>query len=82
LKTAAETPGDFLLLRFFCDSGQQAESIGTFWSHSWHGNQWKKILTLMTFYNGTAAIALGFVAAAARLLTVGTGEIFRKLRVI
>jgi hypothetical protein len=36
----------------------------------------------MTFYNGTAAIALGFVAAAARLLTVGTGEIFRKLRVI
>lgn len=52
---------------FFYKS-QQAESIGTFWSHSWHGNQWKKILTLMTFYNGTAAIALGFVAALVMML--------------
>ena len=32
------------------------DKISTFWSHSWHGAQWKKILTLLSFYNGFAAV--------------------------
>ena len=39
------------------------DKISTFWSHSWHGAQWKKILTLLSFYNGFAAVFCGFLAA-------------------
>ena len=39
------------------------DKIFTFWSHSWHGAQWKKILTLLSFYNGFAAVFCGFLAA-------------------
>ena len=38
--------------------------ISTFWSHSWHGGHWRKIMTLMNFYNGRAAVILGSFAAA------------------
>ncbi|CAK9092952.1 unnamed protein product [Durusdinium trenchii] len=37
--------------------------IGTFWSHSWHGGRWKKILTLLVFYNGRTAIYCGFIVS-------------------
>ena len=44
-------------LRGGCDGdlyykSRKSHKISTFWSHSWHGGQWKKILTLLTFYNG------------------------------
>lgn len=35
------------------------ESVAAFWSHSWHGERWKKIITLMVLYNGPAAICSG-----------------------
>ena len=40
---------------------RESQKISTFWSHSWHGGSWKKILTLMTFYNGTPAVILGLL---------------------
>ena len=38
----------------------KSHKISTFWSHSWHGGYWKKILTLLTLYNGPAALFCGF----------------------
>ena len=49
--------GDFFHKSFTSDK------ISTFWSHSWHGGHWKKILTLLSFYNGFAAVFCGFLAA-------------------
>eukprot|EP00438_Fugacium_kawagutii_P021197 Skav201594 [mRNA] locus=scaffold152:638227:639696:+ [translate_table: standard] len=42
---------------------RKSEKIPTFWSHSWHGGQWKKIITLILFYNGRAAMFFSFLAA-------------------
>lgn len=39
------------------------KSIGTFWSHSWHGSNTTKILVLLLSYNGPAAAILGTLAA-------------------
>eukprot|EP00438_Fugacium_kawagutii_P007216 Skav218005 [mRNA] locus=scaffold2344:105858:107279:- [translate_table: standard] len=36
-----------------------SNTISVFWSHSWHGSRWLKILTLITIYNGQPAIVLG-----------------------
>eukprot|EP00438_Fugacium_kawagutii_P023952 Skav213222 [mRNA] locus=scaffold369:119199:120668:+ [translate_table: standard] len=47
---------------------QQSEKITTFWSHSWHGGHWKKILTIMIIYSGTPAILLGFLSALVMML--------------
>ena len=52
-------------LRVGCDGDFYHQSfkshkISTFWSHSWHGGYWKKILTLLTLYNGPAALLCGF----------------------
>ena len=41
----------------------KSQKISTFWSHSWHGGHWKKILTLLAFYNAPAALACGFLTA-------------------
>ena len=41
----------------------KSHKISTFWSHSWHGGYWKKILTLLTLYNGPAALFCGFLTA-------------------
>ena len=41
----------------------KSHKISTFWSHSWHGGRWKKILTLLTFYNAPAALFCGFLTA-------------------
>ncbi|CAE7810906.1 unnamed protein product [Symbiodinium microadriaticum] len=51
----AESAGDFYF------KSRQTERISTFWSHSWHGGHWKKILAIITFYNGTAAVALALL---------------------
>ena len=55
-------------LRIGCDGDFYYKSfkspkISTFWSHSWHGGHWKKILTLLTFYNASAALVCGFLIA-------------------
>lgn len=47
----------------FYHKSRESHKISTFWSHSWRGGQWKKLLTLVTFYNGTAAVSLGFLAS-------------------
>lgn len=38
--------------------------IRTFWSHSWHGRAWKKYVTLLLFYHGTAALTVASMGAA------------------
>ena len=48
-----------------------SDTITAFWSHSWHGQRWKKILTLITIYNGLAAIGLGmFIAVVMMVLSL------------
>lgn len=42
---------------------KQSEEISSFWSHSWHGNSWQKMLTLMVLYNGLPSILCGTCAA-------------------
>mmetsp|Transcript_40167 Transcript_40167/g.92924 ORF Transcript_40167/g.92924 Transcript_40167/m.92924 type:complete len:528 (-) Transcript_40167:140-1723(-) len=42
---------------------RRSRKISTFWSHSWHGERWKKIATLVTFYNGRAASCAGTIVA-------------------
>lgn len=42
---------------------KQSEEISSFWSHSWHGNSWQKMLTLMVLYNGLPSILCGTGAA-------------------
>ena len=41
----------------------QTDSFDCFWSHSWHGSSWQKILLLIVVYNGRAALIAGNVAA-------------------
>ena len=42
----------------------QTQKIRTFWSHSWHGQKWKKYITLLLLYNGTAASVVSCLGAA------------------
>ncbi|CAE7295240.1 unnamed protein product [Symbiodinium natans] len=44
--------------KHFYHKSRASTKITTFWSHSWHGGRWKKILTVVTLYNGTAAVSL------------------------
>ena len=48
----------------FYHKSRERPKISTFWSHSWHGSRWNKILTLLMFYNGTPAVILGLLAGA------------------
>ena len=43
----------------FYHKSRKSEKIKTFWSHSWHGSSWKKILTLIAYYNSRVAICFG-----------------------
>eukprot|EP00435_Cladocopium_sp_Y103_P038908 s244_g10.t1 len=47
----------------FFSKSYMSHQISTFWSHSWHSGHWKKIITLITIYNGPAASVLGMLAA-------------------
>ena len=47
----------------FYHKSRKSHKISTFWSHSWRGGHWRKLLTLVIFYNGTAAVSLGFLAS-------------------
>ena len=49
----------------------KSHKISTFWRHSWHGGQWKKILTLLTYYNGFAALLGDFLVAILMMILVG-----------
>ena len=54
--------------RDFYHKSRKSHKISTFWSHSWHGGHWKKIITLITFYNGTAAVSLGIITGVVATL--------------
>jgi len=43
----------------FYHKSRKSENIKTFWNHSWHGSSWKKILTLIAYYNSRVAICFG-----------------------
>ena len=47
----------------FYHKSRESHKISTFWSHSWRGGHWRKLLTLVIFYNGAAAVSLGFLAS-------------------
>jgi len=57
--------------RDFFYKSRKSHKISTFWSHSWHGGQWKKILTLLTYYNGFAALLGDFLVAILMMILVG-----------
>ena len=46
---------------------QRSDWIQTFWSHSWHGQCWRKVLTLLAMYNGPPAIISGTLVAVAMM---------------
>ncbi len=52
----------------FYFKSQSAVKISTFWSHSWHGSRWNKIITLITIYNGPAAAVSGMVSAVVAMI--------------
>ena len=54
---------------------QQSDRIGRFWSYSWHGSRWMKVLTLLVQYNGLASILLGTFAAFVMLLLFSLGHL-------
>ena len=39
------------------------KKIDCFWSHSWHAASWMKIMLLLVYYNGRAALVAGSAAA-------------------
>ena len=49
------------------------EEISSFWSHSWHGDPSKKILTLLMFYNGAASILIGTLVAFLMMILFSLG---------
>jgi hypothetical protein len=54
--------------RDFYHKSRKSHKISTFWSHSWHGGHWKKISTLIIFYNGTAAVSMGIISGVVAML--------------
>ena len=52
----------------FYFKSQSTLKISTFWSHSWHGSRWNKIITLITIYNGPAAAVSGMVSAVVAMI--------------
>ena len=41
----------------------ETKKIDCFWSHSWHAKSWMKIMLLLVYYNGRAALVVGCAAA-------------------
>ena len=52
----------------FYYKSRKSQKIATFWSHSGHGGHWRKILTLLIFYNGLAAVCLALLAGVLMML--------------
>lgn len=65
----------------FYQKSRKSEKIRTFWSHSWHGGAWKKILTLVTYYNSRVAIFFGTSVAFLMLLLHSLGLLQGIIRV-
>ena len=77
--------GSFLALKallgiiFYCSrvlkqiQGFQVQQISSFWSHSWHGGHWQKILTLLMLYNGPASVLVGSLVAFLMTLLFSLG---------
>ena len=53
--------------------GFQVQQISSFWSHSWHGGHWQKILTLLMLYNGPASVLVGSLVAFLMTLLFSLG---------
>ena len=47
----------------FYDKSFVGQKISSFWSHSWHGDHRKKILTLLLLHNGRASFLMGCFTA-------------------
>ncbi|CAK9076877.1 unnamed protein product [Durusdinium trenchii] len=47
----------------FYSKSFMTEEIACFWSHSWHGGHWMKVMTLLIHYNGQAAVLFGSLFA-------------------
>eukprot|EP00438_Fugacium_kawagutii_P035761 Skav202574 [mRNA] locus=scaffold104:122635:124266:- [translate_table: standard] len=56
-RALGDTDGDLYF------KSERSDKISVFWSHSWHGSRWAKMLTLITIYNGLPAIVLGMFFA-------------------
>ena len=50
-----------------------SEKISCFWSHSWHGGRWPKVLTIMMHYKGQPAVLLGSFAALVMVILFSCG---------
>ena len=52
----------------FYGESSMSEQISCFWSHSWHGSRWMKILSLMVRYNGLPAVLVGSFTAVTMII--------------
>ena len=50
------------------------QHIAEFWSHSWHGNAWSKVLLLLVMYHGLPALLAGTVAFATARVCIQPGQ--------
>ena len=50
-----------------------SKRISSFWSHSWHGDYRKKVLTLLLIHNGRAAVAVGCFTAMTMMVLFSFG---------
>ena len=61
--------------KHFYHKSRASTKITTFWSHSWHGGRWKKILTVVALYNGTAAVSLAFLTGMLMMVLFSFGTL-------
>ena len=59
----------------FYHKSRTSTKITTFWSHSWHGGRWKKILTVVSLYNGPAAVSLAFLTGLLMMVLFSFGAL-------
>ena len=59
----------------FFHKSHRSNTISTFWSHSWHSGHWKKILAIITLYNGTAAVSLSLLTGACTMVLFSLGTL-------
>ena len=73
LRSSKGRPGGF-------NASFQPGNIAEFWSHSWHGNRWSKIVTAMYLNNGLIAPLIATICAmiAAHLFVAGVHGILRR----
>ena len=57
----------------FYGESSMSEQISCFWSHSWHGSRWMKILSLLVRYNGLPAVLVGSFTALVMTICFSCG---------